>query len=223
LDCPVEGQPPSRTFQENHENFAFTASEIPDAPFSRGLLLQSTEGSKNDLEGFLTSLFGLSNVTLAFEKTVGSWSPDWQNHRVAEERNIYFEPTSHLFDAYLSNPRALSALVTVSSDTRDDILAIILKNCARDNLTTVASAFPSAKVMSQLLLRFLESHALEEDTWIHVSTFDVNHAPPELLMACVASSALGSTSSAIRRFGKALHSVLHPYLFQVVSPPYNLI
>ncbi|CEJ60605.1 hypothetical protein PMG11_09174 [Penicillium brasilianum] len=69
--------------------------------------------------------------------------------------------------------------------------------------------------MSRLLLRFLESHALEEDSWIHFSTFEANKAPLELVMACVASGAIKSTTSAFRRFGKALHSILHPYLFQV--------
>lgn len=180
------------------------------------LFPQSQETPHSDLEGLFASLFGLSNVTVAFGKTVGPWHPDWQNHRAAEEKNIYVEPTSSLFNGCLASPPLLPTLRVVSSDTRDGILAMILKNCAKDNITKVASAFPSAEVMSRLLFRFLESHALEEDSWIHFSTFDANKAPRELLMACVASSAIKSNTSAIRRFGKALHSILHPYLFQVV-------
>ena len=109
---------------------------------------------------------------------MGPWHPDWQNHRAAEERNVYIEPASHLFDAYLAIPQVLPTPSTVSSDTRDAILAIIFRNCAKDNMMKVASAFPSAEVISRLLLRFLESHALEEDTWIHLPTFDANKAPP---------------------------------------------
>lgn len=153
---------------------------------------------------------------MAFERTVGHWNPDQRNHRAAEEANIYLEPIVHLFDPCSTIPQLPSSPGVISAGTRDEILAMILKNCERDNAIRVASAFPSAVLLGGLLLSFLDSHALEEDTWIHISTFNANQTPPELLMACIASSAMESTSSALRRFGNALHSVLHPYLFQVV-------
>lgn len=216
MESPSQGQPQLGTSPEKHGDAAFTSTNIPVSTFMRDLFPQSQDTPQSDLESVFASLFSLSNVTVAFGKTIGPWHPDWQNHRAAEEKNICLEPTSHLFDEYLASPPYLASIFTVSSDTRDRILAMILNNCAKDNITKVASSFPSAEAMSRLLLRYLESHALEEDSWIHLFTFDANKAPPELLMACVASSAIKSTNSAIRGFGKALHSILHPYLFQVV-------
>ncbi|OOQ90659.1 hypothetical protein PEBR_03103 [Penicillium brasilianum] len=205
----------STTVKENKGSAAWASTDFPGETLISDMFPQLQEASHIDLEGLFASLFGLSNVTVAFTKTVGPWDPDWQNHRAAEEKNVFVESTLHSFDACLASPLDLPYSCVVSSDTRDGILAMILKNCAKANIAKVASAFPSADVMSQLLFRFLESHALEEDTWIHSSTFDANKAPPELLMACIASSAMKSNSSAFQRFGKALHSILHPYLFQV--------
>lgn len=218
-DSPEKARHELGPSQGKQGNAASISTDFPVAIFMHDLSSQSRETPHGDLEGLFASLFGLSNVTVAFGKTVGPWHPDWQNHRAAEEKNIYVEPTSHLFDEYLTSPPLLPTLHIVSSDTRDEILAMILKNCAKDNITKVASAFPSAEMMSWLLLRFLESHASEEDSWIHFSTFDANKVPLELLMACVASSAMKSTTRAIQKFGKALHSIIHPYLFQVVSFP----
>jgi hypothetical protein len=223
LGNPDEEQFQPPTCQERHLHVSLPASGFSMAPFIHHSFSQSQVKSKDDFEFLLTSLFGLSNVTLAFGKTVGHWNPDWQNHREAEEANVHLDPMSHLYDPYLANLRVPPSCRIVSTDTRDEILGMILKNCAKENVTRVASAFPSAEVFSQLLLRFFESHALEEDTWVHIATFDANKAPSELVMAFAASSAMQSTNSDVRRFGKALNSILHPYLFQVVrsTPSFN--
>lgn len=156
-------------------------------------------------------------MTIAFQKIVGRWDPDLQNHRAAEEGNISLKPASHAADTSSIYTRYPLSHLSVSLNTRDDLLAAVLKNCEPHNVAKVASAFPSPQMIEHLLLRFLDSHSLLEDTWIHIPTFQVDDAPPELLLSCIASYAMDSSNNNFRRFGKALHSVLHPYLFQVVS------
>ncbi|BCS04568.1 uncharacterized protein AKAW2_80369S [Aspergillus luchuensis] len=104
---------------------------------------------------------------------------------------------------------------TVSSDTRDRILAMILHTCEPANMIKVVSAFPAANVLDRLLHRFYATHATDDDSWIHIPTLRSSEMPTELLGAYITSAAMRSSSAAVRRFGTALHGVLHPYLFQI--------
>ncbi|GKZ36603.1 hypothetical protein AbraIFM66950_007756 [Aspergillus brasiliensis] len=154
-------------------------------------------------------------VLVAFEKTVGRWDPDSEYHRAAEEGNMFLEPGSSCIEGHLPYPSTRISDDIVSSETRDRVLAMILHTCEPANVTKVLSAFPAANVLDRLLHHFYAAHATEDDSWIHIPTLRSSEMPSELLGACITSAAMRSSSPAVRQFGTALHSVLHPYLFQI--------
>lgn len=201
---------------EDSLDFTLPLADFSVTPFIYDIFPLPQDTPSDGFENLFHHEPNCSTVTVAFQKIVGRWDPDLQNHRAAEEGNISLKPAPYAADTSSVYTRFPLSHQSVSLNTRDDLLAAILKNCEPHNVTKVASAFPSPQIIEQLLLRFLDSHSLLEDTWIHVPTFKVDDAPPELLLSCIASSAMDSSNNNFRRFGKALHSVLHPHLFQVV-------
>ncbi|KAL2824972.1 hypothetical protein BJY01DRAFT_262805 [Aspergillus pseudoustus] len=154
-------------------------------------------------------------VLQAFENTVGRWDPDLEDHRAAEEKNLSLAHDLSWNEDHLSYPPLRLSGDQMSSQARDSLLTMILNTCEPTNIARIVSAFPPAGVLDRLLHRFYTTHALDEDTWIHIPTLVSTEMPPELLAACISSAAMRSSSSAIRVFGTALHAVLHPYLFHL--------
>ncbi|GAQ42260.1 putative c2h2 type zinc finger domain protein [Aspergillus niger] len=189
----VEGSPQNRQILQNSSNILRMASHIVGAA-----------GQSNS-----------PKVLEAYENTVGRWDPDPEYHRAAEEGNLFLDPESSCIEDHLAYPSARMSDDTVSSDTRDRILAMILHTCEPANMIKVVSAFPAANVLDRLLHRFYATHATDDDSWIHIPTLRSSEMPTELLGACITSAAMRSSSAAVRRFGTALHGVLHPYLFQI--------
>jgi hypothetical protein len=202
---------------EDSLDFTLPLTNFSVTPFIYDLFPLPQDTPNDSFENIFHYELSCSNVTIAFQKIVGRWDPDLQNHRAAEEGNISLKPATDAADTSSAYARYPLSHQSVSLNTRDDLLAAVLKNCEPHNVAKVASAFPSPQMIEQLLLRFLDSHSLLEDTWIHVPTFRVDDTPPDLLLSCIASCAMDSSNNNLRRFGKALHSVLHPYLFQEVS------
>ncbi|KAL4763077.1 Zn(II)2Cys6 transcription factor domain-containing protein [Aspergillus foveolatus] len=155
------------------------------------------------------------HVLDAFEKTVGRWNPDLKNHRAAEEPNLSLGPGTGWIENHLEYPSVRVSDDRLSPETRDRILAMVLHTCESANVIHVVSAFPAANMLERLLHRFCEAHASDDDSWIHIPTLRSSETPPELLAACITAAAIRSSSTAVRRFGSALHGVLHPYLFQI--------
>lgn len=201
---------------ENSLDFTIPLADFSVTPFIYDLFPLPQETPRDSFEDLFHYELSCSNVTIAFRKIVGRWDPDLRNHRAAEEGNISLEHAPNAAVTSSAITRYPLSHQSVSLNRRDDLLAAVLKNCEPVNVAKVASAFPSAQMIEQLLLRFLDSHSSVEDTWIHIPTFRVDDAPPELLLSCIASCAMSSSNKSLRGFGKALHSVLHPYLFQVV-------
>ncbi|KAI7976193.1 hypothetical protein EIK77_010666 [Talaromyces pinophilus] len=202
---------------EDSLDFTLPLTNFSVTPFIYDLFPLPQDTPYDSFENIFHYELSCSNVTIAFQKIVGRWDPDLQNHRAAEEGNISLKPATDAADTSSAYARYPLSHQSVSLNTRDDLLAAVLKNCEPHNVAKVASAFPPPQMIEQLLLRFLDSHSLLEDTWIHVPTFRVDDTPPDLLLSCIASCAMDSSNNNLRRFGKALHSVLHPYLFQEVS------
>ncbi|KAL4821925.1 hypothetical protein BDW67DRAFT_189798 [Aspergillus spinulosporus] len=154
-------------------------------------------------------------VLEAFEKTVGRWNPDLKNHRAAEEPNLSLGLGTGWIENQLEYPSVRVSDDRLSPETRDRILAMVLHTCEPANVIHVVSSFPVANMLERLLHCFYAAHACDDDSWIHIPTLRSSEMPPELLAACITAAAMRSSSTAVRRFGSALHGVLHPYLFQV--------
>ncbi|PYH67651.1 uncharacterized protein BO88DRAFT_416605 [Aspergillus vadensis CBS 113365] len=210
----VEGSPQQRQILQNSSNILDMASHIVGAADLNLSSFTSDVPFPHTFKGHSDP----PKVLEAFEKTVGRWDPDSDYHRAAEEGNLFLDPESSCIEDHLAYPSARISDDTVSSDTRDRILAMILHTCEPANMIKVVSAFPAANVLDRLLHRFYATHATDDDSWIHVPTLRSSEMPTELLGACITSAAMRSSSAAVRRFGTALHGVLHPYLFQIVRP-----
>ncbi|GLB17438.1 hypothetical protein AtubIFM61612_007309 [Aspergillus tubingensis] len=210
-DLMVEGSPQHRQILQNSSNILDIASHIVGAADLNLSSITSDVPFSHTFKGQGDS----PKVLEAFENTVGRWDPDSEYHRAAEEGDLFLDPESSCIEDHLAYPSARMSDDIVSSDTRDRILAMILHTCEPANMIKVVSAFPAANVLDRLLHRFYATHATDDDSWIHIPTLRSSEMPTELLGACITSAAMRSSSAAVRRFGTALHGVLHPYLFQI--------
>lgn len=209
-----------QSLQESHHMLDITSSIFPAGDLDLSTLLPDLYRSSSPSSGSTLQTVKdqseSSQVLEAFEKTVGRWNPDLKNHRAAEEPNLSLGPGTGWIENHLEYPCVRVSDDRLSPETRDRILAMVLHTCEPANVIHVVSAFPVANMLERLLHRFCEAHASEDDSWIHIPTLRSSEMPPELLAACITAAAIRSASTAVRRFGSALHGILHPYLFQIV-------
>ena len=91
--------------------------------------------------------------------------------------------------------------------------------CNQPNgLPRIMSPFPSADILDGLLHFFLTSHTSQIDSWVHLPSFQINNARPELLASFIAAEAMLSRSPTIWKLGEAInesvglavrHEVIH--------------
>jgi hypothetical protein len=100
---------------------------------------------------------------------------------------------------------------------RDCLLTMLVAASGSRGNLRLTSAFPSCDTLGMLLRSSLSWMINQDDTWIHIPTFDINTAPTELVAGLVASGAIRSPIRAIQKFGLAMHELLIVQLANIVS------
>jgi hypothetical protein len=150
------------------------------------------------------ALTGVGLGIEAFRKSLWCWAPTWdekspsQHLDFALPREDVASPQSH-FQAHIQ-----VITETLGTEARDQVLAMLLRNCPRSEFSKVVSSFPTAEFLEILMHSFLGSHLAHSDTWVHLPTFRISEQRPEVIGGCIAAGALLSTSPSIRKFGFAI-------------------
>jgi hypothetical protein len=152
-------------------------------------------------------------VVEAYKQSVGRWSPERRNYRAAAESALSLEPAKSVFLGKY-NPRVFNESLTTG--IRDQILGVIVKSCEQDNMVHIVSYFPGLEVLDQLLKVFVTWHAMQTESWIHVPTFKLEETRIELLLACIGTAAVMSSSRPVQKFGMAIQEFLVFHLWQAV-------
>ncbi|KAK4944544.1 hypothetical protein LTR10_015978 [Elasticomyces elasticus] len=159
-------------------------------------------------------------VVDAFRQSVGRWSPERQNHRIAAESSLTLE-SARMDCLGKFDPKVFDK--SLSTSIRDQILGVIIKSCEPDNMIQVMSAFPGLDVLDRLLKVFFSWHVTQTESWIHVPTFELKEVRIELLTACIASAAVMSSSRSVQKFGMAIQEFLVFHLWQASEKKNTLI
>lgn len=181
-------------------------------------LTQENIGDASDLGGSSTEYKEKSEEVLeVYQKTLGRFNPEWRHYRATEERYLSLAFLSPWTDEQLSSFESYEGHDKLPPSVRDQILVMVIDICEPENVSSIISAFPSADVLDRLVQSFLMNHAQEENTWIHLPTFRASETWTGLLAACIAAGAVKAPCDNVRRFGLAIHDILHLYLFKSVS------
>ena len=146
------------------------------------------------------------------------WEPGREEHQETEHQNLNLPPgTSH--ECLLSSSQHISILrKSLSSSTRDRILAMIFRTCSLQAAERVVESFPTRQVLGDLINFALVRMAdLQAISIIHVPSLDLNEQRPELLAALIAYGSTCSPSPALRRFGYAVQEAVRVATNQLVS------
>lgn len=107
---------------------------------------------------------------------------------------------------------------SLSSSTRDRILAMIFQTCSLQVRERVVQSFPSRQVLGDLINFALVKMAdLQAIPMIHAPSFDMGKQRPELLAALIAYGSICSPSPALRKFGYAIQEAVRVAIIQLVS------
>jgi hypothetical protein len=150
----------------------------------------------------------------AFKKSLWRWTPAQQDRGYAEQVNLALpykdmstlesRPTTDVLDHRLEQ------------NSRDGILAMLLSTCEPANIPRVASSFPSAELLDNLLQLFSSSQLSQSDFWIHLPTFRPHGQRPEFNGIVVAAGAVLSSIPTIRKLGYAIQEAVRLALPKIV-------
>ena len=160
--------------------------------------------------GTKTPIFGdgMSLGNDAFSRSIWRWTPTKKDYGGADNLNLslpYSDMESPearaVAESSLSHQRLDSTL-------RDKILALVLSTCETIMYRDVASSFPSADLLNNLMHYYLTVHFGQNDSWLHLPTFEASEQWLELIIMVVAAGAAICSVPAIRRLGFALQEAV---------------
>lgn len=170
---------------------------------------------KTDTRAEFEQLLSLGSE--AFRRSAMSqFIPTKQHHRRAEQGNLtIFKEDADSPEMHIE-PVAKFIPERLSSNSRDQILAMVLETCRGANTFRVVSSFPATDMLDVLLQAALELISREAHSLVHIPTFETNSLPPELLCALIAIGAVSSSLTSVRNFGLALQEAIRMSLEQKV-------
>lgn len=151
----------------------------------------------------------------AFERSIWRWEPDRKDHAHAEQFNLSLPYK----DMHSLEPRHGPDVFdqTLEQISRDQILAMLLRDCEPSNISCVVACFPPAELLDSLMHSF-RSEVRRTDSWIHLPTFRAQSQRPELNAIVVAAGAVLSGVPALRKLGFAMQEAVRLAIPTIVSP-----
>ncbi|KAG9238743.1 c6 zinc finger domain-containing protein [Amylocarpus encephaloides] len=101
---------------------------------------------------------------------------------------------------------------TLNQKSRDRVLAMILNSCPPDRASTIATTFPPAALLDDLMQCFFSTHSTQTSSFIHIPTFRANLQMPELLGAIVAYGAVLTDIKPLHKLGFAIQETVRTRL-----------
>lgn len=136
----------------------------------------------------------------AFRNHHWRFRPNAKDHGAAEEHNLSL-PSGAGGEPPLvqhATPAKLSA------SARDNILAVVIKECRPENTAKAVASFPSVSLLDTLIQFYLTSPIARADTFLHGPTFEPNEKKPELLLAMAAAGAVLTSDPTLTKLGYAM-------------------
>ena len=106
------------------------------------------------------------------------------------------------------------------SQSRDQLLFAMADRAQThpsQRVDTLRTRFPSVELLNELTGRFFDRQERKLDSWIHSTTFQAEDGSIELMAIIVASSALNTSSSALRQLGADMYGVIRSLILAKVS------
>jgi hypothetical protein len=147
--------------------------------------------------------------------------PVSQDHGYSEHDNLHLANQAVTYPLPQSLP-GLSAKEGVDLALRDKILTIMLSQMSQP-LSRAITSFPSPELLDRLIRYYLTMPASNDGVWIHLGTFNVKRARPELLIAMAAAGAVLTPDSALQKLGFAMQEVVRHHLPTVFEADNSLI
>ncbi|KAI0593162.1 hypothetical protein F4775DRAFT_579213 [Biscogniauxia sp. FL1348] len=145
----------------------------------------------------------------ALTMTVGRWVPPARNLQADEQKALLATQGANITTTETLSCRDSQFMPDgFPQAARDRLLIMIVNACDSEDASQIAANFPSCSTLCRLARSFLDWHASQDATWIHIPTFSVSEVRIELLAAIIAGGALRSPSRAVQKFGLALHELL---------------
>lgn len=157
--------------------------------------------------------------TDAFQQSIWRWDPTIFDNCRAERVNISIQvgPT----DCPETCMAAISQVWSqnISSALRDRILVLVLSTLGPYATQNVVPSFPSLGLLNSLMHHFLNTHAEDITSWLHLPSFDAEKVRPQLLLMIIAAGAITCTHTMIQQLGFALQEVVRDLLQREVLIP----
>jgi hypothetical protein len=229
---PSSGEPPQAIAYENWDisllNPHFNLDDYHDASTSYNFLFSLPEIHLHNSfasDAVLTSIstnpvVAENKVELikdAFKVVIGPWMPTARNFQEEEEENLSAAHGMTIADESVEGCDIRLLRCSCPPLMRDRLLTMLVAASGSREHLHLTSAFPCCDTLGVLLRSSLFWMNKQDDTWIHIPTFDITTAPTELVAGLIASGAIRSQSRTIQKFGLAIHELLTVQLAKIVS------
>ncbi|KAJ5547308.1 hypothetical protein N7494_004893 [Penicillium frequentans] len=205
----------------------FNLDDYLDVSTSPNVLLSLSETHFHDhsaSDAVLTSIstnpiVAESKVKLirdAFKMVHGPWTPTARNFQEEEEDNLSAAYGMAIADEIVHECDIQPLRCSCPPLVRDRLLTMLVAASASRESLRPTPAFPSCDTLGVLLRSSLFWMSKQDDTWVHIPTFDITTASTELVAGLIASGAIRSSSRAIQKFGLAMHELLTVQLAKIM-------
>ncbi|KAJ6107574.1 hypothetical protein N7523_008897 [Penicillium sp. IBT 18751x] len=150
--------------------------------------------------------------TDVFQQSMWRWDPTMFDNCGAERANISIQVGP--MDCPETCMAATSQMWSqdISSALRDKILVLVLSTLGPQATHTVLPSFPTLGLLNSLMHHFLNGHAENIASWLHLPTFDAEKVRTQLLLMIIAAGAITCTHPMIQQLGFALQEVVRDLL-----------
>lgn len=158
---------------------------------------------------------GINLSTVAFEKSLWLWAPNPTDTAYAQQGNLSLPRKDMIPLEARLGPDLLDQ--RLEQNSRDNILAMLLKTCEPGNVSRVVTSFPSADLLDSLIHLFFRSELSQIDSWIHLPTFRPQSQRPEFNGIIIAAGAIQSAIPTVQKLGFAIQEAVRMALPKIVS------
>ncbi|KAJ5801991.1 uncharacterized protein N7503_004441 [Penicillium pulvis] len=152
----------------------------------------------------------------AFKMVHGPWTPTARNFQEEEEENLSAAYGMAIADEIVHECDIQPMRCSCPPLVRDRLLTMLVgASVSRESLRPTP-AFPSCDTLGVLLRSSLFWMSKQDDTWVHIPTFDITTASTELVAGLIALGAIRASSRAIQKFGLAMHELLTVQLAKIM-------